>query len=148
VLTYDHSGLKIERLSIADIGGASLDASGRLDNAADAWRGSVALSLAAPRLDGLATLAGRFLPQTSDVIRKYGPRIAPLKVNAKLDVEPRPANAPGGRTAAKLKLDGAIAGIDVNLDGSGAGEISDPTAAAIHIGGRLDAPDGRALASL
>jgi uncharacterized protein involved in outer membrane biogenesis len=147
-LTYDHSGLKIERLSIADIGGASLDASGRLDNTADAWRGSVALSLAAPRLDGIATLADRYLPQASDALRKYGPRIAPLKVNAKLDVEPRPGNAAGGRTAAKLKLDGTIAGIGVSLDGSGTGEISDPAAAAMHIGGRLDAPDGRALASL
>src|SRR5262249_24256465 len=73
---------------------------------------------------------------------------APLKFNAKLDVEPRPGNAPGGRTAAKLKLDGTIAGIDVNLDGSGAGEISDPAAAAIHIGGRPDAPGGGALAGL
>jgi len=147
VLTYDHSGLKIERLSVADIGGASLDASGRLDNAADAWRGSVALSVTAPRLDGITTLAERFLPQTSDAIRKYGPRVAPLKVNAKLDVEPRPGNATGGRTAAKLKLDGTIAGIDVNLDGSGAGDVSDPAAAVMHIAGRLDA-DGRALATL
>ena len=148
VLTYDHSGLKIERLSVADIGGASLDASGRLDNAADAWRGSVALSVAAPRLDGITTLAERFLPQASDAIRRYGPRVAPLKVNARLDLEPRPGNATGGRTAAKLKLDGTIAGIDVNLDSSGAGDISDPAAAVMHIGGRLDAPDGRALASM
>jgi uncharacterized protein involved in outer membrane biogenesis len=148
VLTYDHAGLKIERLSIGDIGGASLDASGRVDNAADAWRGSVAMSLTAPRLDGIAVLADRFLPQTSDAIHKYGSRIAPLKINAKLDVEPRPGDGTGGRTAAKLKLDGTIAGIDVNLDGSGAGEISDPAAAVMHIGGRLDAPDGRALASL
>ena len=147
VLTYDHSGLKIERLSIADIGGASVDASGRVDNAADAWRGSVAISLAAPRLDGITVLADKFLPQASDALHKYGPRIAPLKVNAKLDIEPRPGNGTGGRTAAKLKIDGTIAGIDVNLDGSGAGEISDIAAAVMHIGGRLDAPDGRALAS-
>ena len=147
VLTYDHSGLKIERLSIADIGGASVDASGRVDNAADAYRGSVAISLSAPRLDGITVLADKFLPQTSDALHKYGPRIAPLKVNAKLDVEPRPGNGMGGRTAAKLKIDGTIAGIDVNLDGTGAGEISDLAAAVMHIGGRLDAPDGRALAS-
>src|SRR5262249_55666283 len=82
-LTYDRSGLKIERLSIADIGGASLEASGRVENAADAWRGSVAISLSAPRLDGITVLADKFLPQTSDAIHKYGSRIAPLKVNAK-----------------------------------------------------------------
>jgi AsmA-like C-terminal region/AsmA family len=147
-LSYDQSGLKIERLSIADIGGASIDASGRLDNTADAWRGSVAMSLAAPRLDGIATLADRFLPQASDALHKYGARIAPFKVNAQLDMEPRTGSRTGGRTAAKLKLDGTIAGIEINLDGSGAGDISDPAAAVMHIGGRLDAPDGRTLASL
>jgi hypothetical protein len=160
-LTYDHSGLKIERLSIADIAGAAIDASGRLDNTADAWRGSLAVSLAAPRLDGLTVIADKFLPQASTALRKYGPRIAPLKVNAKLDLEPRTVNAgatallpanttagPNGRTAAKLKLDGAIAGIDVAIDASGTGEISDPAAATMHIGGRLDAPDSRALAGL
>jgi uncharacterized protein involved in outer membrane biogenesis len=147
-LTYDQSGLKIERLSIADIGGASIDASGRLDNTADAWRGSLAMSLRAPRLDGVAVMADRFLPQASDAVHKYGPRIVPLKVNAKLDLEPRSGNRTGARTAAKLKLDGTIAGIDINLDGSGSGEISDPAAAMMHIAGRLDAADGRALASL
>jgi large subunit ribosomal protein L24 len=147
-LTYDHSGLKIERLSIADIGGASLDASGRIDNAFDAWRGSIAMSLAAPRLDGITMLADKFLPQASDVMHKFGARIAPLKLNAKLDMEPRPANAAGGRTAAKLKLDGTIAGIDVNLDANGTGDISDPAAAAVHIDGRFDAADGRSLANL
>jgi large subunit ribosomal protein L24 len=146
-LTYDHSGLKIERLSIADLGGASLDASGRLDTAAEAWRGSVSLSLAAQRLDGMTFLADRFLPQASDALRRYGSRIAPIKVNAKLDVEPRPG-ATNGRTAAKLKLDGAVAGIDVSIEGSAAGELADPAAATMRIGGRLDAPDGRVLAAL
>jgi hypothetical protein len=148
VLTYDQSGLKIERLSIADIAGASIDASGRLDNSADAWRGSLAMSLSAPHLDGVAIMADRFLPQASDAVHKYGQRIAPLKVNAKLDLEPRPGNRTGARTAAKLKLDGTIAGIDINFDGSGNGEISDPAAAVMHFGGRLDTPDGRALASV
>jgi uncharacterized protein involved in outer membrane biogenesis len=162
-LTYDHSGLKIERLSIGDVAGAAVDASGRLDNAADAWRGSVAVSLAAPRLDGVTLLADKFLPQASDALRKYGARVAPLKVSARLDVEPPrnvnagatailPANTTAGgangRTAAKLKLDGTVAGIDVTIDANGIGEITDPAAATLHVGGRLDAPDSRALASL
>lgn len=151
-LTYDRSGLKIERLSIGEIAGASVDASGRLDNAAEAWRGSVNLALAAPRLESMTALADKFLPQAllpqvSDVLRKYGPRIAPLKVNARLDVEPRPEGA-NVRTAAKLKLDGAMAGINVFIEGTGTGDISDPAAAPLVIGGRLDAPDGHALASL
>ncbi|HLK83240.1 MAG TPA: AsmA family protein [Xanthobacteraceae bacterium] len=147
-LTYDQSGLKIERLSIGDIGGASIDASGRLDNTADAWRGSLSMALAAPRLDGITALADRFWPRTSDALHKYGARIAPFKVNAKLDMEPRTGDQTGAGTVTRLKADGTIAGINISLDGSAAGDISDPAAAVMHIGGRLDAPDGRALASL
>jgi large subunit ribosomal protein L24 len=151
-LTYDRSGLKIEQLSIAEIAGASFDASGRLDNAAETWRGSVTLGLAAPRLDGVTALADKFLPQAllpevSDALRKYGPRVAPLKVSAKLDLEPQPGAA-NGRTVAKLKLDGTTAGINVSVEANAAGEISDPAAATVLVGGRLDAPDGRALAGL
>jgi large subunit ribosomal protein L24 len=148
VLAYDSSGLKIERLSIADIGGASLDASGRVDNAADAARGSIALSLAAPRLDAIAMLAEKFLPQSTETIRKYGGRIAPLRVNAKLDFEPRPGNAAGGRTAAKLKLDGKLAGTEVNLAASGTGDIEDPAPADLQLDGRLGCGgEARTLAS-
>jgi len=148
VLAYDSSGLKIERLSIADIGGVTLDASGRIDSVAEALRGSIAVSLAAPRLDGVTALADKFLPRTAEAMRKFGTRVVPLRVNAKLDMEPRPGNSAGARTAAKLKLNGRIAGMDVNLDASGTGDISDLDAAAVRIDGRIDAADARALATL
>jgi large subunit ribosomal protein L24 len=156
-LTYDRSGIKIERLSIGDIAGAAVDASGRLDNAAETWRGSVTLAMAAPSLTGVTALADRFLaqalpPQVSDALHRYGPRITPLKLNARLDLEPQPGAA-GGRTAAKLKLDGTIAGagvngIAVNMAGTATGDIAAPAEAAMLVSGRLDAPDGRVLASL
>jgi uncharacterized protein involved in outer membrane biogenesis len=148
MLTYDHSGLKIERLSIADVGGASIDASGRIDNAATAARGALTLSLAAPRLDGITAITARFMPQVADTMRKYAGRAVPLKITAKLDVEPQAGNAATARTAAKLKLDGKVAGIDVNLEASGAGDIADPAAATLRLDGRLDAQDARALATL
>jgi large subunit ribosomal protein L24 len=144
-LAFDASGLKIERLSIADFGGASLDASGRVDNAVTALRGSIAMSLAAPQLDGIAVLADKLSPKSADLMRKYGARISPLRVNAKLDIVPGAAPA---RTSVTVKLDGKIAGMDLNLDVAGAGDISDPAAAPIQIKGRLDAADARAIAGL
>jgi uncharacterized protein involved in outer membrane biogenesis len=157
VLTYDTAGLKIERLSVADIGGASIEASGRIDGIGEAARGSIALTLAAPRLDAAAALADKFLPQASGMLRKYGARVLPLRVNARLDVEPRPGNpgtpgnpgiVAGARTAAKLKLDGKIAGVDINLDAGGTGDITDPAAATVRLEGRLNAPEARMLAAL
>jgi uncharacterized protein involved in outer membrane biogenesis len=154
VLTYDTAGLKIERLSVGDIGGASIEASGRIDSLGEAARGSIALTLAAPRLDAAAVLADKFLPQASEMLRKYGARVLPLRLNAKLDVEPRPGIpgipdiVTGARTAAKLKLDGKIAGIDINLDAGGSGDITDPAAATVRLEGRLNAPEARMLAAL
>jgi hypothetical protein len=148
MLTYDAAGLKIERLSVADIGGTSVEANGRVDGIGEAARGSIAVTLAAPRLDGATALADRFMPGASEILRKYGSRMLPFRVNGKLEVEPRPANAAGARTAAKLKLDGRLAGIDIDLDGSATGDITDPAAAAVRFDGRLNAPEARRLAAL
>ena len=89
VLGFDGTGLKIERLSIADIGGAAVEASGRIDNLESAGRGSVALSLIAGRIDGIAGLATKLMPQAVEPLRKYESRLGPLNIKARLDVEPR-----------------------------------------------------------
>jgi hypothetical protein len=153
VLAFDRSGLRIERASIADLGGASIEASGRIDGFADAARGSVAISLAAPRLDGVTAVAEKFLPQAAEPMRKYGARMAPLRINAKLDVAPQPGKAAQAQSAAKLKLEGKIAGIgpngiDLNLDASAVGDIAAPGAATLKLDGRLDAVEARTLAAL
>ncbi len=148
VVSFDGSGLDIERLSIADIAGASLDASGRIDNFAGVPRGAITMSFAAPRMDGIEALAARFSPQVADTLRKYVAQAAPLRFNAKLDVEPQSGNGVGARTAAKLKLDGKLGGVDVTLDASGAGNVADLAAASLHFEGRLDALDAGVLAML
>ena len=143
ILDYDGTALKIERLSIADVGGAAVEASGRIDNLQAAGRGSLSLSLIAGRLDGFATVAGRLMPQAGEALRKYESRLGPLKVAAKLDVAPA---ATGNASLARLKLTGKIAGIDTVIDATGTGNLSNPGAAALQVTGRFDAEDGRVLA--
>ncbi|MBV9968571.1 MAG: AsmA family protein, partial [Xanthobacteraceae bacterium] len=82
LLDFDGTALKIERLSIADVGGAAIEASGRVDNLLAAGRGSLSLSLIAGRLDGFATVAGRLMPQAAEPLRKYESRLGPLKLAA------------------------------------------------------------------
>jgi large subunit ribosomal protein L24 len=110
----------------------------------------------AQRLDDVTALAEKFLaqtglegwlPQVSDTLRKYGPRVAPLKVTARIDLEPQ-GGAANRRTAATLKLNGSMNGIKVEVSGFGAGDNADPATATMVVGGRFDASDGRALASL
>ena len=143
VLDFDGTALKIERLSIADVGGAAVEASGRIDNLQAAGRGSLSLALIAGRLDGLATVAARLMPQAAEPLRKYESRLGPLKVTAKLDVEPA---ATGAASLARLKLTGKIAGIDTAIDATGTGNFSELGAAALRLTGRFDAEDGRVLA--
>jgi uncharacterized protein involved in outer membrane biogenesis len=146
VLGFDGTGLKIERLSIADIGGAAVEASGRIDNLESAGRGSVTLSLIAGRIDGLAGLATKLMPQAVEPLRAYESRLGPLNIKATLDVEP--GTGKGTATSvAKLKLTGRIAGIDTALEASGSGTFSNPGAAVLHMDGRFNADDGRVIAA-
>ncbi len=147
-LTYTPSGLNIERLSIGDIGGATIEGKGRIDSLSEAPRGSVTMTLSGSRLDGVIAVADKFLPKTADTLRKYGARITPLRVETKLDLTPRRGSPAGQRTAARLKITGKVAAMDVNLDISGNGELSEVEDAALHVEARVDSSDARKLATL
>jgi large subunit ribosomal protein L24 len=144
VVGLDGNSLKVERLSIADIAGAKVEASGRIDNLASAGRGSIALSLIGGRIEGLSALATKLMPAAAEPLRKYETRLGPLDVKARLDVEPGKA---AGTSAAKLRLTGKVAGVDAVVDASATGTLSDPGAAALHLESRFDTEDGRTIAA-
>ena len=146
-LRFDASGLVIDRLSIADFGGAVLNASGRIDTAASSPHGSIALTLAAQRLAGVMALVTRFAPGAAGFLRPLSERAAATQLAAKLDVAPASAAA-DAKTAARLSVDGAVAGVRVSLAAEAQGNPASPGAAGIHIEGRLDSDDGAALGAL
>jgi large subunit ribosomal protein L24 len=146
-LKFDASGLVIERLAVADFGGAVLKANGRIDTSAPSWRGSIALGLEAQRLTGLAALAARFAPGAADTLATLSRRAASAKLTAKLDVAPA-TTAADAKTAAKLAVDGAIAGVRVKLSAEGNGVATAPAAADLRLEARLEADEGTALATL
>jgi uncharacterized protein involved in outer membrane biogenesis len=146
-LKFDASGLVIERLAIADFGGAILNGSGRIDTTVSPPRGSIAFALEAQRLTGVAALAARFAPGAADMLQNVTQRAASAKLAAKLDVAPVSA-APDAKTAAKLTLEGAIAGVRVSILAEGNGDVAMPAAADIRLDAHLDADDGARLAAL
>jgi large subunit ribosomal protein L24 len=146
-LKLDSHGLLIERLAVADFGGAALTASGRIDAGAPSWRGSIALGLDAQRLTGVTALAARFAPGAADTLQALTRRAASAKLTAKLDVAPASAAA-DAKTSARLAVDGVIAGVRVKVQAEGNGFVASPDKADIRLDGRLDADEGAALATL
>ncbi len=141
---FDAGILHIDRLSVGDLGGAALDASGRIDELSSQPRGRLTLDLDASALAGLTNIVGRFVPQAADWFRHFADRLAPAKVHGVLTVD----RAATTGTNAKLDLDGELGAMRLALDGDATGELAHPGAAVVRIASRLDADDGGALSRL
>ena len=136
--------LRIDRLSVGDVGGAALDVSGRIDELSSQPRGRVTFTVDARSLAGLAGLLGRFAPQAAESLRRVADRLAPAKLHGVLAIE----RAAVSGTLAKFTLDGGVGATRVALNGEVRGELAQPAAAVIRLDGRFDADDGGALARL
>ena len=76
-MRIDADGLEIERLAIADFGGATLAVKGRIDTRAQSPRGAVTLDLDARALDGVVALIEKFAPQAADQLRRSADSLTP-----------------------------------------------------------------------
>src|SRR5262249_43725703 len=150
-MRVDANGFEIERLAIADFGGAGLAVKGRIDGKAQSPRGAVTLDLDARALDGVGALLGKIAPQTPGRARGAGGRVPPATLRASLSVDPA-----AGSANAKLKIEGRAGTFRMALQGD-AGAASDAFklenlatlgAAKVNLSGRVDADDGAALIEL
>ena len=143
-IKFDSGALQIEHLSVGEIGGAALDISGRIDELSSQPRGRVTVDLSAGTLVDLSRVLGQFAPQAADVLRRAADRLAPAKLHGTLTVE----RAAAAGSTAKLDLNGQLGLMRVALNGAATGEPAKLGEANVHIGSRLDADDGTALAAL
>jgi large subunit ribosomal protein L24 len=153
-MRLDANGLGIERLTIADFGGATLAVKGRIDTQSQSPRGALTVDLDARALDGVLALTDKFAPQASDQLRRLAERVTPVTVRATISVDS--GAAPSSNAAARFKIDGRAGGFRLALQGD-AGAASDAftidnlaalRAAKVKFAGRIDAEDGGALAEL
>jgi large subunit ribosomal protein L24 len=141
-LKSDPAGLVLEKLSIGDLGGAAIEASGRIEQLATSPHGALALDLNARGLDGTLMLLSHVAPQAAERLRPVLTRLLPLKTHATLNVA---GTAPGGATI-KLALDGTAGPVRLTLTGESLGMPLAPDALSLF--GRAAADDGGALLSL
>ena len=143
-LKFDAGILHVDRLSIGDLGGAALEASGRIDELSSQPRGQVNVDVNAASLDGLATIAGRYAPQVPASVRPFSSRLAPVKMHGALTIE----RAGKAGSVARLALGGNLGAMRLTLNGEATGAPAQAEAALLRVTGRLDADDGGALVRL
>ena len=137
-LTFDSDGLTVERLSLGEFGGASLNASGRISTAAAAPRGSLSVNLDARDLTGLSAVLAKFAPPAFDPVRRIIERMGTAKLRATLDVEDASET---GRSRARFALNGQSGGLRIALTSDASGDHANAFAAAARVDVTLDADD-------
>jgi large subunit ribosomal protein L24 len=152
-MRIDANGIEIEKLAIADFGGAALAVKARIDTKAQPPRGALTLDLDARTLDGLLVLLEKYAPQAAEQLRRSAGQLTPLALRGSLAVDP---GAAGGTVAnATFKVEGRAGVSRVALQGdvgtaSDAGklDIAALGAAQVNVSGRVDADEGAALMDL
>src|ERR1035441_4710728 len=142
-LKIDAGGLQIDRLSVADLGGAAFSASGHIVAAAPSPQSNMRVDLDAPDMTPVMALLARFAPEVAQALGRGAPMMAPAKLHARLTID---GTAPA--TLAKLGIDGSLGKVRVTLNGQA---NSDPIALSVgdmRLDGKLEADDGVALVAM
>lgn len=142
-LKVDGGGLQIDRLSVADLGGAAFSASGRIVTAAPSPQGDMRIDLDAPDMTPVMALLARFAPETAASLARKAPLMAPAKLRARLTIDG--ANA---ATLAKLGIDGSLGKVRVALNGQGSADPVTFSIGDMKLDGKFDADDGKALVAM
>jgi large subunit ribosomal protein L24 len=155
-LKRDAKELLVERLSVDDLGGTSLIATGRVDTSGAAPRGSLALDVDARSLDGIIALATKFAPPIAEPLRRATARVPQAKLQVTLGLNGPEQPAADAKTSVRFAVEGRIGGLRASLHGQ-ARQDSAKTAAEgltallssdVRIEGQMDGEDGSALVSL
>jgi large subunit ribosomal protein L24 len=144
----DAGGIQVERLSIADFGNASIEASGRIETTATPG-GSIAVDLDARELNAVIALAEKFTPVLVDPLRRMAGGEKTAKLRATVSLE----NVASGSAAATLAIAGRVGAVRLDMTAGATGkpenfvvtDLSALAAADVRFDGRFEADDGTVL---
>jgi len=141
----DGNGVEIDRLAVADLGGGSFSASGRIDTSGHAPRGSLALDFESGQTAAIAALVDQFAPNTPKPVGGLFERVQHAKLHATLDVGD---DKQASLTMAQAAVTGALDAMNVDLHARLSGDWQTPGAADVRLDSTVDTPDGAALLKL
>jgi uncharacterized protein involved in outer membrane biogenesis len=142
-LKVNGKGLQIDRLSVADLGGAAFSASGRIITGPPSPQGSMRVDLDAPDLTPVVALLSRFAPETAQALELRAAAMAPTKLHAQFTIEGAAAATKG-----KLEIEGRLGKVRVALNGQGRVDPVALTAGDMRLNGKLEADDGKVLVAM
>jgi uncharacterized protein involved in outer membrane biogenesis len=145
-LRLDGAGLALERVSVGDFAGATVEAGGRIEAPWTAPKGALTLDFDGKNLDGITALVERFWPTAADTVGMLAPHLSPTKIRAAVNFDPATADN-RGQEFARLRLDGRAGALRVAVIADARNGANANTVDA-RVDGRLDADDGAALARL
>lgn len=141
-LKVDANGLQVDRLSVADLGGAAFSASGSIVTALPSPQGSMRVDLDAPDMTPVMALLTRFAPRTAQMLAGNAATMAPARLHAQLTID-------GAVPAvAKLTIGGSLGKVRVALNGQANADPLAFTAGAMTLGGKFEADDGKMLVAM
>ncbi|HEY1473347.1 MAG TPA: AsmA-like C-terminal region-containing protein [Pseudolabrys sp.] len=140
-LKVDASGVEIDRLAVADLGGTAFSASGRIVTTPSP-QGSMRVDLDAPDMTPVLALLARVAPKTAQALERRAPSMAPARLHAQFNID---GAAPA---LAKLAIDGSLGKVRIALTGAANADAVALSAGDLRLDGRLEADDGRMLIAM
>ena len=136
-------GINIDRLEVGDFAGSHLTMTGALEDLAGQPKGHIEGKVRADKLDGLASLFERFLPDqpVAAWFGKVHGALAPADIAFSLD-------GSNGSDGVKGQISGLLGGGNVDLEGTLDGSLANWSQKALRLDLKLDNPDGGKLLSL
>ncbi len=141
-LKVDSSGVAIDRLAVADLGGAAFSASGRIVTTPSP-QGSMRFDLDAPDVTPVLALVAKFAPNTAQALERGAAAMAPAKLHAQFTIE---GAAPA--TLARLTVGGNLGAVRITLNGEAKADAIALSAGDLKLDGKLEADDGKALVAM
>src|SRR6185437_11648269 len=139
-IKVDADHWQVDKLSVADLGGAAFSASGRIALTQPAPQGSIGVDLDAPDLSPVAALLERFQPKMAQALAIGAPDMAPAKLHGQLTVN--------GKGPAQFAVNGNLGRARLTIDGNAAVDLKAFRVGNIRLNGTLAADDGKPLVAM
>jgi len=138
-IKVDADHWQIDRLAVADLGGAAFAASGGV-SLTPAPQGSLHVDFDARGLAPVTALLARFAPSAAQVLESRAQVLAPVKLQAQLTVD---GQAQAGN--AKLDVNGSLGKLRLTINGDGQLDAKAFSLGELKLAAKLASDDGKAL---